>query len=600
MGDFFAELRRRHIYRIGAGYVVVAWGVAQLIDFLSQVFALPAWIAQPVAIVLAIGFPITLIVAWLIEGKAHEAVASAVRSKATTVDWLLFGAVAVLIALTGYQQVTPRNVIVAAVDEMAEDISDRLPNSIAVLPFANLSPDPDNAYFAAGIHDTLLNELAKISDMNVISRTSVLRYEDAQTPISQIAAELNVETVMEGTVQYADGQVRITAQLIDPETGAHLWSENYDRDFSGIFAIQTEIASNIAMALEAELLPAELASIERVPTASTEAYELYLQAITSVPDIAPLMPDADVVTLHRYLDRVIDADPGFAEAYALKGFEYAFSTSRTFALQEGDVRSQREALAREYIDRALSLDPDSGTAYAALGVLNLISRRGTEAQEAFEHARQLQPNNLNVLVSSSIFNAVWGRRDEADRLMRRALELSPDSFDVLLPASYVYLLTKDYDLAAESIRAAIEITPNFPSVYASLGRVETARGNEVEALDALQFSEQLNRDARAPDRLAIIAYSYGLLGREDDAMRVFADIENVATTYYVGPRTWAAAYLSVGDYDQALAALEEVVASQGPDEGYSVLHIIAVNALGDPVLDRPEFAEVRARLYTGL
>jgi TolB-like protein/Tfp pilus assembly protein PilF len=592
MGDFFAELRRRHIYRIGAGYVVVAWGITQVLDVLSQLFALPDWVAQPAVIVLAIGFPITLIAAWLIEGKAHEAVASAVRSKATTVDWLLFGAVASVLAFMGYQQLTPGNVSVARAGV--------LPNSIAVLPFENLSPDPDNAYFAAGIHDTLLNELAKISDMNVISRTSVLRYGDGQTPIPQIAAELNVETVMEGTVQYADGQVRITAQLIDPETGAHLWSENYDRDFSGIFAIQTEIASNIAMALEAELLPVERASIERAPTDSTEAYELYLEAITSVEDIAPIMTEGDVLTLHRYLDRVIEADPGFAEAYALKALDYAFSTSRTFSLQEGDVRSQREALAREYIDRALSLDSDSGTAYAALGVLNLISRRGAEALEAFEHARQLRPNDLNVITDYAVFNAIWGRHEEADRLIRRALELGPDSLAVFSPGTLVYLLAKDYDMAAEISLAGIRIAPNHPLSYAFQGVIEAGRGNEAEALEALQFSEQLFRGARWPDQLALIAYGYSLLGREDNAMRVFADIENMAATYYVGPRTWAAAYLSVGDYDQALAALEQASATQTPDQGFSILAIIAANALGDPVLDRPEFADLRARLYTGL
>jgi hypothetical protein len=159
MGNFFAELRRRLGSAIGAGYVVVAWAIAQLIDFLSQVFALPAWIAQPVAIVLAIGLPVTLVVAWLIEGRAHEAVASAVRSKATTVDWLLFGALALVLAAIGYQQFAPREPVIAlpaeseniAVAEVeAEEVSQRLPNSIAVLPFANLSPDPDNAYFAAG------------------------------------------------------------------------------------------------------------------------------------------------------------------------------------------------------------------------------------------------------------------------------------------------------------------------------------------------------------------------------------------------------------------------------------------------------------------
>jgi TolB-like protein len=303
MGDFFAELRRRHIYRIGAGYVVVAWGITQVLDVLSQIWALPAWIAQPVTIVLALGLPITLIVAWLIEGKAHEAVASAVRSKATTVDWILIGAVALVLTAIGYQQLTPETVVVAAADEVLEDVSDVLPNSVAILLFDNLSPNPDDAYFAAGVHESILNELVKIRDMNVIARTSVLRYADTDMSIPEIADELNVETVMEGSVRYAGDQVRVTAQLIDPNTGAHIWSEEYDRDLADIFAIQSDIAERIAMALEAELLPSEQESIERQPTQSPDAYTAFLKAMAVVRNGTSVggAPGARLV-IQNYLD----------------------------------------------------------------------------------------------------------------------------------------------------------------------------------------------------------------------------------------------------------------------------------------------------------
>lgn len=182
MGNFFAELRRRHIYRIGAGYVVVAWGIAQVLDVLSQLFALPDWIAQPAVIALAIGLPIILIAAWMIVGAANETDSSADRLKATTVDYALFGAMAVVIGLIGYQQLSTNNTEIALTTgqentaaaniagEIVEAVSDRLPNWVAVLPFENVSPDPDDAYFAIGIHEEILNKLNRLRNVSVIGR----------------------------------------------------------------------------------------------------------------------------------------------------------------------------------------------------------------------------------------------------------------------------------------------------------------------------------------------------------------------------------------------------------------------------------------------
>ena len=403
MGDFFAELRRRHIYRIGAGYLVVAWGMAQVVDLLSQIYALPAWIAQPVVAVLAIGFPITLIVAWLIEGKAHEAVATAVRSPATKVDWILAGALVAVLAVVGYQQLTPGNVSVARVGV--------LPNSIAVLPFDNLSTDPENAFFAAGIHDTLLNELAKISAMNVISRTSVLRYADGQTPISQIAAELNVETVMEGTVQYADGRVLVTAQLIDPESEVHLWSENYDREFEGIFAIQADIAMNIANALQAEFSVTEQESIEKPLTRSPEASELFLRAMALVRTVSTGANNAPSRGLIQdYLDEAIEQDANFAMAYAWKANVYRLSKIFDPVTEDVwlDFKSEMDRLSLEYANMALALDPSIGVYFHLLDYYVCFKVRIVQYVVCFslsckEHLHYHLPHilafNLNLSIS---------------------------------------------------------------------------------------------------------------------------------------------------------------------------------------------------------
>ncbi len=184
-----------------------------------------------------------------------------------------------------------------------------LPNSVAVLPLENLSPNPDDAYFAAGLHEAILSQLSKLSALNVIARTSVAQYANSDKSIVQIAEELNVETVMEGSVRYADNRVLVTAQLIDPETNVHLWSDSYNRDFADVFAIQADIAVNIANALEAEFSLAEQQSIERLPTASTAAYARYLRSIATL-----VLPNV------QYLDEAIALDPDFGLAYATKAY----------------------------------------------------------------------------------------------------------------------------------------------------------------------------------------------------------------------------------------------------------------------------------------
>jgi len=471
-----------------------------------------------------------------------------------------------------------------------------LPNSVAVLPFDNLSPDPSDAFFAAGLHDEILSQLAKLRNLSVISRTSMLRYADSDLSIPEIARELNVGTVMEGSVRYSNGRVRITTQLIDAATDKHLWSETYEREFSDIFAIESDIAMNIANALEAEFSLEEQRSIEAPLTNSPEAYASYLRAITSVVDIAPLMDSSLVATFHRYLDQAIDADPDFALAHALKALEYAFSTIRTFPLEDPETQSRRESLAREQANQALLLDPDLGAAHGALGVLNMISRRGREAQAAFERAYELSPKDLNVITDFAVFSAQWGRHEEATMMIRQAMELAPGSPEALAPAGLIFLLARDYDMAAQTNRAVIRVAPTLVFVYPLLGLAEVARGNETESLEELRFAEELLQSTQGPDQLALTAYGYGLLGRANDAMRILAQLRSVAEEFYVGPGSWAAAYLSVGENDLALDWLERAAQVRTPDEGWTSLSIIGANALADPVLERPEFVEVRQQL----
>ncbi len=591
MASFFNEIRRRKVSQVAGIYLVTAWLIMQVVDVVNEPLNLPDSFGTIVIVLLAIGFPLALLFSWVFDLTPHGVVRTpstgdSTAGKSRGLETVLAALLVVALGWIAYRELGSTPYSPTSV----------LRNSVAVLPFENLSPNPDDAFFAAGIHEEILNQLTKLRNLSVISRTSVLRYKETKLTIPEIAAELHVQSVMEGSVRYAGDRVRIAAQLIDAKTDEHLWSEIYERDISDVFAIQADIAINIARALEAEFSLAERESIETPLTDSPQAYAAYLRAIASVADIAPLMDPQDVVLFHRNLDEAIAADPGFAQAHALKAFEYAFSAIRTYPLAAESGGAAYEALAREQAMLALQADPDLGTAHAALAILNMLARRGPEARAAFERAYELGPNDLNVIADYAVFLAQWGDYDRADELIRYTLEIAPNNPSSLAPAGYAYLLAGDYARAANANRAAGLIAPQLTIVYPLLGLAETGRGNSDDALDALHLAEQLLATVSAPDQLAQTAYAYGLLGRDDDAKRVFAKIGSLAEGYYVGPGSWAAAFLAIGDKQGALEWLERAAAMRTPDEGFIVLSILAANALSDPVLDEPAFRDVRARL----
>ncbi len=238
--SFVSELKRRKVFQVAAVYLVVAWLIMQVGDVVTEPLRLPEWFATVAILLVAIGFPIALITSWAFdltpEGVMKDTGTNvAVQSSGRRIEYVFIGLLVVAVGTLLYREFTPPEQPGEVVTE--ESQREVLPNSVAVLPFENLTVDSEYAFFAPGVHDTILKELAKIRDMNVIARTSVLQYADGLTSIEQIAEDLRVQTVMEGSVQYAEGRVLVTAQLIDPSTNTHLWSESYDRELIGIFQI---------------------------------------------------------------------------------------------------------------------------------------------------------------------------------------------------------------------------------------------------------------------------------------------------------------------------------------------------------------------------
>ncbi len=268
MASVWGELKRRNVVKVAVAYAIVRWLLIEVSSVIAPAMNLPDWATSLVVFFVILGFPLALVLSWADEitpegmKRSHEvpATESVAHVTGRKLDFAIIGALVLALGFVVYNYVLEDSEVAVGI----------LPNSVAVLPFENMSVDPEEAFYASGIHEEILNQLVKLSALNVIARTSMQQYANTEKSIPEIARELNVETVMEGSVRYAGGQIRITAQLNDGITGAHLWSETYTRDFDDIFAIESDVAMNVANALEAEFSLEEQASIGEIPTSSVD------------------------------------------------------------------------------------------------------------------------------------------------------------------------------------------------------------------------------------------------------------------------------------------------------------------------------------------
>src|SRR5213075_1568491 len=283
--NFFAELKRRNVYKVAVGYAVVGWLLIQVATQVFPFFEIPNWAIRLVVLLIVIGFPIALVIAWAFEsspkGIDRTMVADTLNRHSRGRAWIYVVIIGALlsVALFFLGRCSARHSVTPPQDAIWARSNPPTDKSIAVLPFDNLSRDPDNAYFAEGVQDEILTDLAKIADLKVISRTSVMQYKNAAARnLREIAQQLGVAHLLEGSVQRSGNRVRVTAQLIDARTDTQQWAERYERDLADVFAIQSEIAKKIADQLQAKLSPQEKARVEEIPTQNTEAYVFYLRA----------------------------------------------------------------------------------------------------------------------------------------------------------------------------------------------------------------------------------------------------------------------------------------------------------------------------------
>lgn len=597
--SLLAELKRRNVYRVGAAYAIVAWVLVQVSSVFVPALNLPSSVVSFLAFIALLGLPVVLVLAWLYEltpeglkrtGDAPQDPALA-QVKAQRLNYVIIGAVAAAVAVVVIDRFAlrdtstpvPAETTAAPAQAGARDV---LPNSVAVLPFANLSPNSDDAYFAQGIHEEVLNQLAKLGALNVIARTSVLRYANTQTPIPEIARELNVKTVLEGSVRYAGDDVRITAQLIDPATGAHLWSEAYQRKLDDVFAIQADIAMNIANAMRAEFSLEEQRAIEQPPTSSAEAYDLYLRARAITIDNAAVA--------HELLDRAIALDPNFAAAYSLKARMYSARLGNTTAgnAVRPDEREATLRQVREYANRVLALAPGEPLALAVLATLDVQRWRWSQISADQDLRTVFNP--------ATVWVHAWAGNPQ---LVLPASEqwalLDPNVSSTHLNLGVLYAYAGDRESSNRSFRRAIELQPTNALARAWIAYNAVAAGDVERALAELQSVEGVIGENPPIVYLPELAYAYGRIGRADDARRFFTRIEAAGKERDIGTGSWALGYLAIGDDEHALEQLElaaEKARNHEPDVAYLNLMNLKMNFLNDPRVTTPQFAEVLARI----
>jgi TolB-like protein/Tfp pilus assembly protein PilF len=474
--SLYSELKRRNVFRVAIAYAVAAWLLIEVSATTFPLLNLPDWTATFITVLLIIGFPVALIFAWAFEltpeglkkEKQVDRSHSITHLTGRKLDYIIIGVLTVAVAyflLDKFVWLGEEPPTDAAVTAQRK--------SIAVLPFANRSDNPEDVFFVDGFHDDVLTQISKISALTVISRTSVMEYRDTTKNLKTIGDELGAATILEGGVQRAGDQIRINVQLIDTGTDEHLWADTYDRALTAgnIFAIQSEIATAIAGELRAILSPEEQAQLAKVPTENLAALEAYFHGKQGVVK----RTSGTLAEAVDHFQQAIELDPDFALAYV--GLAHSYILQNTVS---GLPRDEMLPRVEAAIDRALELDDQSGEVYAILGDFQRKKGDFVAAEMAFKRALELKPNYARAHLRYAIFLYWYSRPEEALTHFRRAQELDPLSAII---NEYLGNVLRDLgrvDAAMAQYQKAIKLDPAFPGAYRNIGRIYSRVSGQLD------------------------------------------------------------------------------------------------------------------------
>jgi TolB-like protein/Tfp pilus assembly protein PilF len=553
MKEFFAELQRRNVYKVAVAYAVIAWLLIQAGSILFPTFEAPGWVMKVLITLIAAGFVIALIIAWAFEMtpqglkptgeiSPNERLPSWSRRKFAAVIVSIAVAAGALYLFQHYRT-EPDSASRRSVGLLPpEGISEK---SVAVLPFNNLSRDPDNAFFVEGVQDEILTRLAKVADLKVIARTSTQKFKSSPNNLSEIARQLGVAHLLEGSVQKVGDQVRVNVQLINAMTETHLWAETYDRKLTDIFAVESEIAKTIADMLQAHLSGAEKHAIAKMPTVNPEAYELYVKG--------------------RYFWNR-RTEPNLRKAIGL--FEQAIAKDPAYALPyagladcHGIMPNYSDDPPRPHIDRAIvaarrAIELDDSLAEAHTGLANgLASDLQFAAAEAeFKRAFALNPNYASAHQWYGETLQSLGRFDEAIAELRRARELDPLSLIInAIFAGTLYSGGK-HEEALQQIQRTLELDANFGVAYYVRAQIHESKGEFEQAIADYRKSG----DATPSDQSkAVIACAYARAGNTAEARKILDDLPMQSQRRFVSSYWIAQVQAVLGNKDEAIRLLEK-------------------------------------------
>jgi TolB-like protein/Flp pilus assembly protein TadD len=580
--SFFAELKRRNVYKVAVAYAVVGWLIAQVATQIFPFLEIPNWAIRLVILLIAIGFPIALIIAWAFEAtpegtkrtEVADAMPTATRQKKRAWIYVVVIGAAISVALFFIGRYTAGNNAGAARTELPA-------KSIAVLPFESLSEDKANAYFAEGVQDEILTRLAKVADLKVISRTSTQHFKSAPDNLPQIAKQLGVMNILEGTVQKSNDQVRVNVQLINAMTDAHLWADIYDRKLTDIFSVESDIAKTIADTLQAKLTGSEIKMMTKTPTANNEAYELYLKGRF----FWNKRTAADLRRSIEYFNQAIAKDPGYALAYAASAQAWLLLPA-----YNGGAPADCFPHAEDTAKKALTLDDSSAEAHAALGDIKSLSFDFQGALLEFERAIQLNPNDATAhhwFGNQLLANTGQHERELAE--MRRALELDPLSLVINTNFGVAYLNQGRTDEAIAQLRKTVEMDGSFYFARENLGLALEVKKEIPEALAEFQKAIALSDD---PVPLAYLGHLYGTIGRKDEARKILNQLRELRGQHYVPAYCLAVVSLGLGDRNDAVNWLEQGYRER---DGFNI-GVIRIDPLLSPLHGDPRFEALAEKI----
>jgi len=569
---FFAELRRRNVYKVAIAYAVVAWLLMQIATQVFPFLEIPNWAIRLVIMLIVIGFPIALVIAWAFEltpvgikrtESADELPTKAPRNRAWLYVIVISGAISASLFFIGRYSATSKQSGLIEVPA----------KSIAVLPFVDLSQAKDQEYFCDGISEEILDALARVEGLRVVARTSSFSFKGKNADVGEIAQKLNVQNVLEGSLRREGNRIRITAQLINARNGFHIWSDTFERELQGVFAVQDEITRSIVDALKIKLA---VAPPVRTP-GSTEAYDLYLKGLY-------YSNKSDEENLRKSLSlfqQALDKDPNFARAWTgiIKVWEQ---------LADAYVRPlEAYPRVKEAASKALALDDKDAEAHCYLGEVKLLIDRDVAGAEAeIKRALQLDRNSATAHYFMSWLKLTQGDCDEGVNQIQEAEKLDPLSPMIIDSAAERYVAANRLDDAISAGKRVLQVDPNYIYFDSPLADAYREKGDLQEAVALYEKAQTVTHFPSAG-----LAITYAKMGRLEDARRVLNQRIEKSRQQYVTADSIAAVYVALGDKEEAFRWLERAF-----DEHSAPMFYLACHPIFRALRSDPRFADLLRRM----